>query len=211
MCQPPGRHRRRPRGFVPPGWRRSGVRPTGAGVACHGPGVGSRANQDAGSSRPSGTEHLRITSLPEGAIARAASAASTSSAPSRARRSRCSTTIGVTVASRSKARDLRPLPFSAEPISVTTPPTARPCSTALVGRGHSGLRGGPPAAIATVGLRLDRDQPPDPPRRCRQLTGLEPATGGGIRRPPVLSSRFRFMGRHGKSPDIAGDRSAASG
>ena len=75
----------------------------------------------------------------------AASAASTDSAPNRANRSRCSTTIVVTDGSRSRARNLRrgpqeaglvgtppTPPFSAEPISVTTPLTASPCSAAQV-------------------------------------------------------------------------------
>src|SRR5579875_2738929 len=56
----------------------------------------------------------------------AASAASTSSAPNRARRSRGSTTIVVTVGSRRKARNLRRVPFRAEPTSVRRRPTASP-------------------------------------------------------------------------------------
>jgi len=111
----------------------------------------------------------------------AAGAASTGSAPNRANRSRCSTTIVVTDGSRSRARNLRRGPQEAG--LVGTPPTpplrrradlghhpsdrkpvlsrprGRPRHLPIqVGRGRAGVHGGPAASIATVGLSLDPDQ-----------------------------------------------------
>ncbi len=76
------------------------------------------------------TSHTRSSSTSDGSPTSnrrpcAASAASTYSASNRANRSRCSPTIVVAELSRRRAKSLRRLPFSAEPISVTTRPTAK--------------------------------------------------------------------------------------
>src|SRR5579884_4213770 len=60
----------------------------------------------------------------------ASSAASTYSAPKRAKRSRCSTRIVVTPASRRSARNRRRLPLSADPTSDTTWSMRYPCPVA---------------------------------------------------------------------------------
>ena len=64
---------------------------------------------------------------------RAANATTTSSAPNRARRSRRSTTTGVTEGPRHRARSLRPLPSRSEPTSPPHLPDSRPSSA---GPGH---------------------------------------------------------------------------
>ncbi|SNQ49983.1 Uncharacterised protein (modular protein) [Frankia canadensis] len=60
----------------------------------------------------------------------AANTASTYSAPNRANRPRCSTTIALTPGSPSNTNNFPRWPFNTEPTSVTTRPTGRPCPTA---------------------------------------------------------------------------------
>src|ERR1019366_6599506 len=148
----------------------------------------SRAHRDV---RISVTSRTRSSSTSDGSATAslrpcADSAASTYSAPNRANLSRCSTTITVTEGSRSSPRNLRRWPFSADPTSVTTRPTASPSPAA-----HAVTR-------ATCRSRSDR-WPAEETRAYTATSSAETGTGAAstrISRPARLAGTGSLPSRN---------------
>src|ERR1017187_10332375 len=148
----------------------------------------SRAHKDV---RISVTSRTRPPSTSDGSTTSsrrpcAESAASTYSPPNRANLSRSPTTMVVTDPSRSRARNARRLPFSAEPTSVTTRPTASPSPAA-----HAVTR-------ATCRSRSDR-WPAEETRAYTATSSAETGTGAAstrISRPARLAGTGSLPSRN---------------